>query len=145
MTVPDLVLTLSLLKRGTLADPYLAGAIGSEVLRRFTVTFDYERREMILEKNANYNSPDVFDRSGMYLNKGAAWFEVLEVVAGGPADEAGVKVGDRILSVDGMNASQWTLPKLRLKLKGSVRSRVNVTITRKGQMLQLTVVLRDLV
>jgi predicted metalloprotease with PDZ domain len=44
----------------------------------------------------------------MYLKKENDWFEVLDVVAGGPADEAGIKIGDRILSLDGINASRLT-------------------------------------
>lgn len=145
VTIHDLVFTLSLLKKGTLANPYWSGAIGSELLSRFTVTFDYDRREMILERNANFQGREIFDRSGMYVNKTGARFEVLDVVSRGPADEAGIKIGDRILSLDGINASRLTLPELRLRLKGPVESRVNVVVLRQGLTRQVVLVLRDLV
>lgn len=145
VTVPDLVLTLSLLKKGTLANPYLAGAIGSEILRRFTVTFDYSRRKMMFEKNVNYDSPEVFDRSGMYLSKGPDWFEVLDVVTGGPADEAGIKVGDRIVSLDGKKSSRVSLPEVRLKFKEPVKTRINLIMMRDKSTREVVLVLRDLV
>ena len=145
VNVSNSILTLSLLKSGTLADPYMAGAVGSEILKRFTVTFDYRRRQMIFVKNANYNTPDVFDRTGMYLNKAATGFEVMDVVVGGPADEAGIKVGDQILSLDGEPASRLSLPKARLKLKDAVNTRIKVTLKRASSTTDVVLVLRDLV
>ena len=42
---------------GIFATPGLAGTIGAETLRRFTVIFDYRRREMILEPNKDFSDP----------------------------------------------------------------------------------------
>lgn len=42
---------------GIFATPGLAGMIGAETLRRFTVIFDYRRREMILEPNKDFGDP----------------------------------------------------------------------------------------
>ena len=145
VTVRDSVLTLSLLKQGALADPYLAGAIGEGVLKRFTVTFDYGRREMIFEKNANYDSSDVFDRSGMYLNKAPEWFEVMDVIAGGPADKAGMKTGDRIVSVDGKKAPGMSLPEVRLMFKRPLGTRVNLILKTDKSTRNVVLVLKDLV
>ncbi len=39
---------------GILATPDLAGIIGAQMLRRFTVILDYRRREMILEPNEHF-------------------------------------------------------------------------------------------
>jgi hypothetical protein len=145
VTASDSVVTLSLLKAGTLGDPHLAGAIGSEMLKRFNVTFDYSRREMIFVRNVNYGKPEVFDRSGMYLNKGPGWFDVVDVVASGPADEAGIRIGDRILSIDGKGANKLSLPEVRLKFKGPVNTRIKV-ITKRGQSAtHAMLVLRDLI
>lgn len=42
---------------GIFAAPDLAGTIGAQTLRRFTVIFDYPHREMILEPNEHFNDP----------------------------------------------------------------------------------------
>lgn len=144
-SIHDLVVTLSLVKKGTLADPYLAGAIGSELLRRFTVTFDYGRREMHLERNSNYGKPEIFDRSGMYLNKQPNWFDVVDVVKGGPADEAGVETGDRIVSVEGKKASVLTVPEVRSRLKGPVMTRISLMLKRGNSKKRVVLVLKDLI
>lgn len=44
---------------GILATPDLAGIIGAQMLRRFTVIFDYTHREMILEPNEHFGEPSV--------------------------------------------------------------------------------------
>jgi hypothetical protein len=42
---------------GIFAAPNLAGTIGAQTLRRFTVIFDYAHREMILEPNEHFGDP----------------------------------------------------------------------------------------
>jgi len=42
---------------GILTTPDLAGIIGAQMLRRFTVIFDYAHREMILEPNEHFGDP----------------------------------------------------------------------------------------
>lgn len=44
---------------GILATPDLAGIIGAQMLRRFTIIFDYTHREMILEPNEHFSEPCV--------------------------------------------------------------------------------------
>ncbi len=44
---------------GIFATPNLAGTIGAQMLRRFTVIFDYSRGEMILEPNEHFGDPSV--------------------------------------------------------------------------------------
>lgn len=144
-TIRDLVVTLSLIKKGTMADPHLAGAIGSELLRRFTVTFDYGRREMHLERNSNYEEREVFDRSGMYLNKRPNWFDVVDVVKGGPADEAEIRPGDRIVSMDGKKASAWTVPEVRSRLRGPAGTRVDLILERGDSRRHVVLILKELV
>ena len=112
VTVAAPVTELSLQKNGAFTDPYVAGNVGAGVLKRFNLTFDYGRQEIVFEPNANYAKPDVFDRTGLWLNLAAAGFEVMDVIAGGPAAEAGLGVGDRIVAVDGKPAVALSLPAL---------------------------------
>jgi len=140
------VTELSVQEKGAFTSPYVAGNVGAGVLKRFNITFDYAHQELILEPNANYDKPDVFDRSGMWVNQGAGAFEVMDVTAGGPAAAAGIKVGDKIVAVDGQPAAQITLPDLRKRFKSeSAGTKVRLAVKSGDQQRDVELVLKDLV
>ena len=50
------------------------GSLGGEILRRFTVAFDYPNQKMYLKKNGNYNDPFHFNMSGLdFKQDGMQW------------------------------------------------------------------------
>jgi Aspartyl protease len=91
------IVNLSQAQSGTLAQQGYGGIVGSEILRRFTATFDYPEARLLLEPNAGFGKPFDFDMSGLYL-AGDERIDVLHVVDGSPVAEAGVRAGDRVLT-----------------------------------------------
>ena len=75
----------------------------------------------------------------------SAGFEVADVTAGGPAEVAGVRVGDQIVAVDGRPAVDLELPAVRARLRrepaGTV---VRVTLERGDAKRDVELTLRDL-
>lgn len=144
--VPNPVTELTLQKKGAFSSVYVAGNVGAGVLKRFNVTFNYKDQQIIFERNANFDKPDVFDRSGMWLNMAGDSFEVMDVVAGGPAEQAGLKVGDKIVAIDGKPSSQVSLPALRVHFKTDAPgTQVHLTIQSGGEKHETDLVLRNLV
>jgi hypothetical protein len=144
--VHDPVTELSLQKKGSFVNPYVAGNVGAGVLKRFNITFDYQHQQLIFERNANYDKPDVFDRSGMWLNQSGETFAVMDVIAGGPAATAGLKTGDRILSIDGRRATQLSLPAVRERFKSQPQgTKLRLSIQSGEQTRDVDLVLKDLV
>ncbi|MFZ3209873.1 MAG: aspartyl protease family protein [Terriglobales bacterium] len=143
--VHDPVTELSLQKKGAFVNPYVAGNVGAGVLKRFNITFDYQHQQLIFERNANYDKPDVYDRSGMWLNQSGETFEVMDVVAGGPAAAAGLKIGDKILAIDGRPVSQLSLPAVRQQLKSEPGTRLRLAIQSGEQKREVVLVLKNLV
>lgn len=139
------VTELSLQSKGAFSSPYVAGNVGAGVLKRFNITFDYPHQQLIFEPNANYDKPDVYDRSGMWLNVGDNAFEVMDVVAGAPAAQAGLKVGDKIVAVNGRPAAQIQLADLRQQFKENPGTKFRLTIQSGGQQRDVELVLRNLV
>jgi S1-C subfamily serine protease len=113
--VRDPLLYLSVQKAGALAST--GGRLGAGLLSRFDVTFDASRSRIILEKNANFGRPDTYDRLGMWLSQAGQNFAVADVIAGGPADMAGVRPGDTILEIDGASTASLVLPVVREQLE----------------------------
>jgi C-terminal processing protease CtpA/Prc len=79
----------------------------------------------------------------MWLERTERGFEVVDVVAGGPAEEAGIKPGDVIVTLDGKPISAWLLPDARIRLKASEGTRIRVSLERSKRELELK--LRDLI
>ena len=137
---------LSQQKKGSFTDPYVAGNVGAGVLKRFNVTFDYGHQQMIFEPNANALRPDTWDRAGMWLNSASDGFEVMDVVAGGSAEAAGVKVGYRIAAIDNTPVEKLSLSAVRERFRTEpAGTAVKLTVLEGGKRREVTLVLRDVV
>lgn len=129
----DVVARLSLQKSGGFADPFIAGSIGSGLLRRFHVTFDYAHKQIVLQPGAGFAKPDRFDRAGLWLGRGAAGFEIYDVIADGPAAHAGLRTGDTIVAVDGKPISHIDLFALRARLADPRAGNIVSVAYRRGK------------
>jgi predicted aspartyl protease len=133
----DVVVNLSQARAGTLADPGFGGILGSEIIRRFTATFDYPGSRLLLEPNASCEEPFEFDLSGLFLTGGDA-VEVFSVVEGSPAAEAGIQPGDRVMT-------DVPLDELRRSLRSEPGVEHTLELEREGTRLTATFCLRRLV
>jgi hypothetical protein len=138
-----IVARLSLQKSGGFADPHIAGSIGTGVLRHFHVYVDYSRRMFWLEPTEHV--ADRFDRAGLWLGRHGNQFEVFDVIAGGPADAAGLRKGDVVVAIDRRPTNTLDLFKIREQLRDpSVDDPLLFDYLRGGRHRQATVILRDL-
>mgnify|MGYP001342019975 CR=1 FL=1 len=146
VAVPAPVTDIALTEKGAFANPYLAGNVGGGVLKRFDVTFDYGKQRLLLQPNASFSGPDVYDRSGLWLNREGEGLQVKDVVAGSPAAEAALKVGDTIVAIDGESGDKVLLPEVRARFKTSPPgTKVRLTLKAGGETREVVLVLRDLV
>jgi hypothetical protein len=123
------------------------GAMGGEILDRFTVILDYPAQLLILEANRHF--PDFFtaDMSGLTLiaiPPAFRTFEVARVTEKSPAAEAGVAVGDMIEQADGNPASEYTLDDLRALLRQPGTSHT-LKLLRNGKTINVTLSLKPLI
>jgi hypothetical protein len=142
-----LIARLSLNKSGVTASTGKAGLIGPDVLKQFTFICDYRRNQLIFEKNRNFGTRDSYDRAGIWLSQKGDAFEVFDVIAGGPADVAGLQVGDTVLAVVGIDSNRLALTDVRNHWKTAapgtvVKLKVR---TKAGVIRNPTLVLKALV
>ncbi|MEO8507905.1 MAG: aspartyl protease family protein [Betaproteobacteria bacterium] len=142
VVIPNPMTSLSLQTTGALADPDVAGNIGFGILRQFNITFDYPGSALYLEKNANFGRPDIYDRAGAWIELGAKGFEVVDVVAGGPAAVAGLKAGDLIIGVNGKPWTAMSLSAVRGEFRAAPGRKLRLKIDGGPERI---VTLRDLV
>ena len=126
----NVVVSLSQARAGTLANRGFGGIVGSEILRRFTATFDYPHQRLLLEPNAYFDEPFEFDLSGLYLIGGDG-IEVFRVLPGSPAAEAGVREGDRVVT-------DLPLDDLRRALRAQPGTPHTLQLERDGRRLTAT-------
>lgn len=103
--------------KGAFASPNTGANLGGGVLRRFTVTFDYEHKRMYLAPNARYAEPEAFDRSGLWLMMAGEALEVAAVAPHSAAAKAGMKPGQRITGIAGEGVGQRSLAAWREYLR----------------------------
>ena len=126
------------------ADKNIAGAIGANFLRRFTVIYDFPHQRMILEPNIQMNHDTDEDMSGLsIIAKGPnlKMFEVTAVQSGTPGAKAGIVPGDVIAGIGDDAAADLTLAAVR-NLFRQVGYQYKVLIDRKGQTITETLQMR---
>ena len=105
---------------GALASSEYAGVIGTEILRKFKVIFDYTRRRIIFERNSHFEEQLEYDMSGMSLRaygNDFRIFKIHQVLGDSPAGEAGLRVGDIIQRINSIPASRLTLEQILQMMK----------------------------
>jgi Aspartyl protease/PDZ domain len=145
ITIEDPVVDLSEAHSGAFSDPNFDGNVGSALLKRFVVTFDYDRQFMYL-KPIEPVPPDVgtFDRSGLWINAHGDGYEIMDVAPGSAGSQAGLAVGDLITLVDGRPVTDARLSDMRQRLRSDrPGTQVQLTVRRASQVLNVTLTLRD--
>lgn len=125
----------------------VAGAIGGEILDRFTVVLDYPDQAVIFEPNPHFNDLFVADMSGLVLVATPPDFRafgVARVIEKSPAELAGIAVGDMLEKIDGNPASDYSLGDVRALLRQDGTEHT-LTVLRNGNHLQFTLKLKPLI
>lgn len=122
------------------------GAIGGEVLSRFTVVFDFPKELIYLKKNASFKKKFHYNLSGITIKaKGSRLnvFEITEVRKQSAADEAGLMQGDLITSINGVPVTSLDLNLINGFFNFKPGKKINVLIQRKGEKLRKQFTLED--
>jgi len=120
------------------------GNLGSGILKRFNVTFDYASKRMLLEPNNAFEAPFEWDMSGMRLEPVEAGLRIDDLVAGSPAADAGLAVDDVVTHVDGEPASARNMFELRNRMQRD-GTEIKIRATREGRSVEVKLTLRRMV
>lgn len=129
-------------ERGQFGGP--SGNVGSRLLRRCRVIFDYVHHEMILEPNNLFSVPEEFDMSGLAFVAESSGFRVEHVLPGSPAAEAGIQPGDFIEGVNDRPTNGMSVAELR-RLFRRADSEYDLTVRRGEKSTKSHLRLRRLI
>jgi len=145
--IDDIVTGLSTQAKGAFAGAEYDGNVGSGILKRFIVTFDYDHQIMYLKAQPK-PLPDTgtHDRAGMWINSVPQGYKIVDVTATGPAEAAGLKGGDIITAVNDKAAKRIPIYEMRRRLRNlAAGTVVKFTITSENGTHDVAVTLRDLI
>ena len=116
--------------------PFTGGLIGSEILRRFNLIFNYPQREIHLQPNARFE--DQFDYA--YTGLGIYYIDgkniVVDVIKNSPAEKCGFKIDDEIISVGNNFSGNIQQYKNILQVPNE---KIKVIVKRDKALLELTI------
>lgn len=123
----------------------MSGRVGGQIFRHFRVILNYARKRLILEPQPQATFETDYDMSGLWLKSGGTALDqvwVARVFPKSPAAEAGMKKGDRILSIDNQPAS--ALNQVRQLLKGPNNAVRRLQVQRAEETLSIQLTLKDM-
>lgn len=114
--------------------PYLGGLIGNDLLRRFNVIMNYEKRDIHLVPNSHFNDPFDYSYTGLELYYINGKVVIGDVAEKSPAEKAGLIEGDIVFAIE-RNFSQ-NLQQYKHTLQNS-KGRVKLIISRNDKLIEV--------
>lgn len=115
------------------------GTVGFGFLKNFNIIIDYDRRRVWMENWTGKTADDEDGEPGIIAAPDpSGTVMVYSVIPASPAEKAGIKRGDKVLSLDGVEIDNHvSYKKMRIMLSGPVGSKVNLAISRNGNVKRL--------
>jgi hypothetical protein len=114
--------------------PYLGGLIGNDLLRRFNVVMNYERREIHLLPNSHYHDPFDYAYTGIELYYLNGTILIGDVAERSPAEKAGFKEGDEVIAIDKNFSGSLKQYKTALQI---AKGKIKFIIKREEELMEI--------
>lgn len=124
------------------------GTIGGEVMTRFNPIFDYFNNTIYLRKSRKYGVPFHHDMSGMEFIAFGRYLDqivVTNIAPNSPAEEAGIRVGDQILIINGFRMGPTNFRYVNKLLRTKPGKKINVTLQREDEKFIAKFKLRQMI
>jgi len=115
------------------------GTVGSELLSKFNIIFNYREKCIYLKPNENFKEPFRFNTIGlnvMAFGKDLNNYFVNDIIKDSPADHAGLQVGDEVIALNNNPAFFYELSQITNILKSNKGNLLKLIIRRDGDLLQ---------
>lgn len=133
-------------RKGFLGRTDIDGVIGVAVFQEARLIVDYARRRVIIEPSPDASRSCDYDHSGLRLiARGPRLEQILVdyVVPGSPAADAGIRVGDELVLIDGRRVAETDLSAVRQTLRAE-GARRRLVLLRDADTIRVSLQLRRL-
>jgi len=121
--------------------PYLGGLIGNDILRRFNVILNYDKRDIFLVPNTHYVDPFDYSYAGIELYLVDGIIVVGDVAKGSTAEASGIKEGDVVVAVNKNFSQNLNQYKIALQMPNE---KVRIIIRRFGELREFEFKVRSI-
>jgi hypothetical protein len=121
--------------------PFLGGLIGNDLLRRFNLIINYGKSEFHLLPNKSYQEPFDYAYTGFNMFQDGYDVIIMDVMEDSPADRAGLKDGDIIVSIGNKFASNLQGYKDVLQQPGN---RINIVVSRDKKLEEIKLIIGNI-
>ncbi|WP_338764378.1 PDZ domain-containing protein [Bernardetia sp. ABR2-2B] len=114
------------------------GSLGSEILRRFYITFDYSRNRMILRPNRKFRERFNYNMAGIEISTpapGSSIYFISNIEENSPVSDLDVQVDDQIMSINGENISKFTINDIYELFRSTEGRKIELVLRRGGDAL----------
>ncbi|WP_338392093.1 PDZ domain-containing protein [Fulvitalea axinellae] len=114
------------------------GSLGSEILRRYHVLFDYRGERMLFRRNKHFREPFRRNLSGLEIIVpfvGLPIYEISHIRPDSPASQAGLKVGDQLLEINHKNTLTLDLSDIQSILERREGRFIKLVLLRNGKKI----------
>jgi len=115
--------------------PYLGGILGNDLLRRFNIILNYERRDIYITPNSHFNEQFDYAYTGIELYNLNGLIIIGDVAIGSPAEKAGLKEGDIVVGVNKTFDQNLSHYKAAMQTPGE---RIKLVIRRNDTLMEFS-------
>lgn len=118
------------------------GTVGSELLSKFNIIFNYADECIYLKPNRDYKEPFRFNTIGMNVmafGENLNNYFINDIIQDSPADHAGLEVGDEIIALNNNPAFFYEFSQVTNILKSDKGEILKLIIRRDGELLQFNI------
>lgn len=121
--------------------------VGLSILEKFDIIFDCPRERFVLRKNAAFPAPFLFNQTGIISSpkRQGNYVIIAGIIPASPAEEAGLKVGDKIVAANGLEPELKNMPRLEKIITGKSVDSVELAIEREGGTIKKKLTSRPLI
>ncbi|VBB45616.1 EppA_BapA family protein [uncultured Paludibacter sp.] len=122
------------------------GSVGSQILKRFNMIFDYQNKRFYFVKNHFFRDPFQYNVSGLELVQDVLFFPVFrisKVWKNSKAEKAGIKPGDIIFEVDNEKTYFKSLSEIKKIFSTPSRRPLKLLIKRDDDFMTVMLDMKD--
>ncbi|MGC3979309.1 MAG: aspartyl protease family protein [Paludibacteraceae bacterium] len=122
------------------------GSVGSQVLKRFNMIFDYRNKRFYFTKSRLFHEPFEYNISGLELVQTILFYPVYEVNKVwkySKAEKAGIKPGDIIFEINSEKTYFKTLPEIKKIFSTPSRSPLKLLVKRNDTFISIMLDMKD--